>query len=632
MKKKNTIKPKLIATIIAMVCALSFLAVGVMASLTNFQVAISNQLNLEFSAVEGTLYATRLGDVAGTDRTTSKVLSESTTATDWLKVYDGTTTEGVQTDALTSIQEKVDFVSNDKIKEIGSGGRNYVAITYYFYYVLPANAVANAITLTAPAISDSAIAITYSYVKGTDATLPAFTTATDLADGSSVTVSGGEHVFIKAEAKVNLAKSVKIESADWNFTLDFGVYTYSLTNGVLNFPAVVGAETYEVWAKQDTTSSASLLRQASAVGDADTTLGTLVTILDKNTTSVDLAETFKGKTSGTYTVTVLPKDASGVEIANNRVQVKYEYSPIKVTDTPIGGNYFYYVELGEYPQTVVEDSSLVAALNALSDTAKTGRSFVIGGGRDSDQTEQVEYAYKGAKYVKVASADVNGTGDEYKFSTGTKAASGSTYWFKVEPIKWYLLEAYSTTKTAYAGSTTNLRVLSEKRLTSNVVMDSDVEVYSWNTSNMRAWLNDVFYVNVFSAGDKACIVKNTTRYFDAIIDDMSEEYEKPDDYTVTTGGVTTEDYVWLTSYYEMGNTYYGDNMYLNKNGRAAQTTDFAIANGAQMDANGCGFYWLRSPGYDQYCACGVDYNGNIGYGVGMYYSGYGIRPALTISI
>ena len=90
--KRNTAKTKLIATIISIVSALALIAVGVMASLTNFQVAIGNQLDLEFSAVEGTLYATRLGDVAGTDRTTSKVLSESTTATDWLKVYDGTTT------------------------------------------------------------------------------------------------------------------------------------------------------------------------------------------------------------------------------------------------------------------------------------------------------------------------------------------------------------------------------------------------------------------------------------------------------------------------------------------------------------------------------------------------------------
>ena len=113
MKKKNT--TKLVATIVSMVSALCLLAVGVFATLTNFQVAIANQLNLKFDAVEGTLYATRVGDVAGTDRTTSKVLSESSTATDWLKVYDGTTTEGVQNDALISIQEKVDFISNDKI-------------------------------------------------------------------------------------------------------------------------------------------------------------------------------------------------------------------------------------------------------------------------------------------------------------------------------------------------------------------------------------------------------------------------------------------------------------------------------------------------------------------------------------
>ena len=263
-------KTKLIATIISMVCALSLIAVGVMASLTNFQVAIANQLNLKFDAVGGTLYATRVGDVAGTDRTTSKVLSESTTATDWLKVYDGTTTEGVQNAALTSIQEKVDFVSNDKIKEIVNGGRTYVVITYYFYYTLPTDAVANSITLTAPAVANTNVAVTYSYVKGTGATLPDFTSGTALTNGETVQVAGGEHLFIKAEAKVNLTKSVKIENADWSFTLNFGIATTQSTS-----------------------------------------------------------------------------------------------SRIKVTDEPIGGNYYYYIELGEYPQTVVEDTTTVSALNAL---------------------------------------------------------------------------------------------------------------------------------------------------------------------------------------------------------------------------------------------------------------------------
>ena len=332
MKKKNTAKTKLIATIISMVCALSLIAVGVMASLTNFQVAIANQLNLKFDAVEGTLYATRLGDVAGTDRTTSKVLSESTTATDWLKVYDGTTVEGVQNDALTSIQEKIDFISNDGIKEKVNAGTTSIAITYYFYYTLPTDAVSNDVVLTAPAVADGNVAVTYSYVKGTGATLPDFTSGTALTNGETVQVAGGEHLFIKAEAKVDLSKSVKIENADWRFTLNFRISQYTLKGNMLTFNAVSGAETYEVWAKQATTSGASLLAQTSAVGDTDATLGTLVKILDKNTTSVDLDSALGGMEAGKCIVTIIPKNTQGTEITDSRVTVSYNVLP-KMTIT-----------------------------------------------------------------------------------------------------------------------------------------------------------------------------------------------------------------------------------------------------------------------------------------------------------
>ncbi len=339
MKKRNTTKTKLIATIISMVCAISLLAVGVMASLTNFQVAIANQLNLKFDAVEGTLYATRLGDVAGTDRTTSKVLSESTTATDWLKVYDGTTTEGVQNDALTSIQEKVDFISNDAIKAKVNAGTTSIAITYYFYYTLPTNAVSNDVVLTAPAVADSNVAITYSYVKGTGATLPDFTSGTALTNGETVQVAGGEHLFIKAEAKVDLSKSVKIENANWNFTLNFGISKYTLTGDTLNINAVSGAETYEIWAKEvaSVTTSATEAGGAlmlAAVGDTDATLGTLVKVLAKSEISnIDLTTALSTLIAGTYKLTVVPKNTSGVEIAGSRVAVKYTLVPKPITLT-----------------------------------------------------------------------------------------------------------------------------------------------------------------------------------------------------------------------------------------------------------------------------------------------------------
>ena len=621
MKKKNTTKTKLVATIVSMVSALALIAVGVMASLTNFQVAIANQLNLKFDAVEGTLYATRVGDVAGTDRTTSKVLSESTTATDWLKVYDGTTTEGVQNDALTSIQEKVDFVSNDKIKEKVNAGSTSIAITYYFYYTLPTDAVANNITLTAPAVADSNVAITYAYVKTASTALPTFTAATAIADGVAVTVSGGEHLFIKAEARVDLSKSVKIENADWSFALNFGISTYGLNGQMLSFDSVAGAETYEVWAKQSTASGTSLLVQTSAVGDTDSTLGTLVKVLGKTTTIVDLEDALYSCASGKYVVSVVPKTASGEQISASIVNVEYNhsYAPVKVTEKAIGGNYYYYITMGEYPQTLVEDNSLLSSLNALGDTAKTGKTYTIGTSGDTKQALYAEFTFNGDKYVKVVSAVVRDA--DSVFACGTAPISGSAYWFKVEPIKWFLLENYSLTKTAYTGSLTNLRVISEKILTAGIKYSSSGN--TWTASNVRNWLNDKFYSEAFNTNEKSKILDNTTRY------NVTDEAETKDDYTATSGS-SVVDKVWLLSYYEIKHTYVASNLYLNKTAGVARPVDFAVVNNLCM-GEGIGWYWLRSAGFDAGDAIAVA-NDGVPYGEKIAANDEGIRPSLTISL
>lgn len=328
MKKNNenkrSTRTKLVATIISMVSALSLLAVGVVASLTEFTVTIQNQLNLKFETIEGNLYATRLGNVADSTRATSKVLSTSQTATDWLLVYDGTTTEGVQTDALTSIQEKVDFVSDADIKTLVRGGANKAAITYYYYYTLPTGKPASTITLEAlaPTSLVDGVTVTYAYVKASSATLPDFAGATALATGDTIQVAAGENVFIKAELSVSLTKSVDISNLDWKYNLNFTNATYSLQGDTLNFKPVANASTYEVWAKENTTSGASLLSTA-VVGEIDNVLGTCMAVLPSDTTSIDLKTVLKSLANANYRVTVVPKNSSGDEITGRRMIVDY---------------------------------------------------------------------------------------------------------------------------------------------------------------------------------------------------------------------------------------------------------------------------------------------------------------------
>lgn len=545
--KKN--KAKLIGVIISMVCAMSLVAVGVMASLTQFKVTVGNQLNLQFDTVEGSLYATRVGDVASAaDRSVSKVLSTSSSGTDWMLVYDPLDQDGdgnnVIATAQNSIQESVDFSSDSVIAEKVADGETTARITYYFYYTIPSTGsdiIGTKIQLSTPTASAPAtgLSVNYAYKKTSDAIVPNFATGYPMQNGDVVSVNAGENIFIKAELVADLTGTVDVSSVDWEFTLKF---------------VVENAE---------------------------------------------------------------------AEVGNQ----------IKRTDGTIGGYYYYYIELGEYPQTVVSSSSLITSLNALGDSAKTGKTYSIGGEDATSKRNYEEYLYNGEKYIKIESAYVAYTTSQYVFSNGKKAVKGNTYWFKVEPIKWFLLEAYSATKTEYSGSTTNIRVISENALTAYVKFDSFISNDSpynvWGISNLRNWLNDEFYTTAFDAEDKAVITKTNIRY------NGTGNWDTCDDYTATSSTGISVDNVWALSYYEVSNTYYGANMYLKNTYRRVAPSDFAVANSITMDTDGTSTWWLRTAGGQNYFSCYVNRLGQPDYSEASDPAGdspIGVRPAMVISL
>ena len=537
--KRN--KAKLIGIIISMVCAMSLVAVGVMASLTQFKVAVGNQLNLQFDTVEGSLYATRVGDVASAaDRSVSKVLSTSGSGTDWMLIYHPLDQDGdgnnVIAAAQNSIQESVDFSSDSAIAEKVENGETAARITYYFYYTIPSTGsdiIGTKIQLSTPTASVPAtgLSVNYAYKKTSDAVLPNFATGYPMQNGDVVSVNAGENIFIKAELVADLTGTVDVSSIDWEFTLKFVVETTPELN----------------------------------------------------------------------------------------------QGPIKVTDGTIGGNYYYYTELGEYPQSRVKDNTIKSALDSLSASAKTGRTFVVGGAADIKQYSYDEYKYGDNKYVKVESATLYSSRDPYnRFADGGTAANGNSYWLKVEPIKWFLLEEYSTTRKDYTGSTTNLRVISEEILTANVSFASGRNANDrlWANTNMRNWLNDQFYNSAFSSDDKTKIVTNTTRYNNA------EVHKTKDDYTATSSTGTSSDNVWLLSYYEVTSTYVGTNLYLSSTSCGASYTDFAMVNNYDV---GAGRWMLRSIGRSD-CLCTVSSGGPTDVVDGVYYGYRGVRPAMVISL
>ena len=165
--------------------------------------------------------------------------------------------------------------------------------------------------------------------------------------------------------------------------------------------------------------------------------------------------------------------------------------------------------------------------------------------------------------------------------------------------------------------------------------DTDI---TWETCTVRAWLNNEFLNEAFSAEEQSAI----------LLTEVDNSEAQGFDWTTvgkdrTTGGNNTQDKVFLLSYAEA-------NKYLdvqhgsiegadqNLKSRAAPTA-YAIKTGAYTnngeektaDGEPAGWWWLRSPGYHTYsvayvrdCGCLSSVPVHYGYGV--------VRPAFWLDL
>ena len=137
---------------------------------------------------------------------------------------------------------------------------------------------------------------------------------------------------------------------------------------------------------------------------------------------------------------------------------------------------------------------------------------------------------------------------------------------------------------------------------------------TWETCTLRKWLNNDFINAAFSAGEKA------------MIPTVMVSADKNPNYS-TNPGNATQDQVFLLSITEV-------NKYFNSDSaRQCKPTNYAVANGAWESSNGNCWWWLRSPGDDQYSAARVDRDGDVrergGY---VNNSDNAVRPALWIDL
>ena len=261
------------------------------------------------------------------------------------------------------------------------------------------------------------------------------------------------------------------------------------------------------------------------------------------------------------------------------------------------------ITYGLYPQTNVNDSSLISALNALTTPESNGW-----------------YLYNNDYYAKV-SAKPNSS--NYKFDNGTTIVRGTTYWFKCEPIAWNVL------------SNSN----GEYYILSSVLLDAHRYNASWSGtdsngryannyeySEIRAWLNDEFYNSAFVLGNSNIQLTN-------VDNSVATTNSSSNPYACNN----TQDKVFLPSYQDYINSSYGFfASYDSTSTRYCKTTDWARATGAFYITSSNllynGYYWTRSPSgpYSDYeWKVGID--GYLSTN-SVSYPHYSVRPSLSIKI
>lgn len=144
------------------------------------------------------------------------------------------------------------------------------------------------------------------------------------------------------------------------------------------------------------------------------------------------------------------------------------------------------------------------------------------------------------------------------------------------------------------------------------------EACTWENSYIRGWLNDDFLKNAFSNQEQEKILTVTVKA------------DKNPDYKFVDVGKDTEDKIFLLSIYEAG-------VYFDSKEKAQVfPTKYAIFNGAGDDDDiegKPGWWWLRTPGENNFCAADVMSGGTIKTeGFDATARNFSVRPALWIDI
>ena len=260
--------------------------------------------------------------------------------------------------------------------------------------------------------------------------------------------------------------------------------------------------------------------------------------------------------------------------------------------------------------TVIIPNSKYNAAVALMNNKKYDEAITAFEAMDGykDSENQLENCYIGKygeeKWNKIKNIKV---GDTYTF--GAYEQDNSTSNGK-EAIEWTVLDKDGM----------SLLLISKQALDCQQYNTSYTDV-TWESCSLRKWMNGTFLNKAFNAEEQAQI-QNTT-----VSADKNPEYN-------TNPGNATTDKVFLLSINEVEKYFNSDEA------RKCAPTAYAKAQGAYTSdsyktASGAAtcWWWLRSPGGNQYFAASVNYYGSVNYGgYAVNNDTAAVRPALWINL
>ena len=261
------------------------------------------------------------------------------------------------------------------------------------------------------------------------------------------------------------------------------------------------------------------------------------------------------------------------------------------------------IEYGLYPQSYVDDTQTINALNNLAPSDVNGW-----------------YFYDGNYYVKKIASTYLGV--TYNFNNGTSIINGNEYWFKCEPIKWNILS--NNNGTYFLLSVDLLDTYNYYR---NYDNRNTISPNNYESSDIREWLNNDFYNSAFAL--------NNLFIQETMVDNSASS---TDSVKNIYAGEATKDKVFLPSYQDYLNFDYGfdSNSSEKSQTRQSKTSEYARASGAwcnqENDSKNIGSYWTRSPSSKySYCAWNVNSGGYLSqYAVDG--AEHCVRPCIIINL